>query len=82
MKTGPERRVTERFIFAESEEFCIEWRSTENKRTALHSLTLLNPTDELIKAVRKAWNETEGKLLRWKTAEEIVDEIIEEKLSK
>ena len=74
MRTGPERTVTDRHIYAESEEFCIEWRSEENKRTALHSLTLLNPTLELIQAARKAWNETEGKFLRWKTAEEIIEE--------
>ena len=74
MKTGTKRRVTERFVYAESEEFCIAWRSEENKRTTQHSLTLFNPTDELIKAVRKAWNDTEGKFLRWKTAKEIIEE--------
>jgi len=74
MKTGPKRRVTERFVFASSEEYVIEWRSEEDKRVTAHGLTLLNPTDELIKAVRKAWWETEGKLLGWKTAEEIIEE--------
>ena len=74
MKTGTKRRVTERFVYAESEEFSIAWRSEENNRVIHHSLALFMPTEELIKAVRKAWNETEGKFLRWKTAEEIVEE--------
>ena len=74
MKTGDKRRVTDRHIYAESEEFCIEWKSKENKHEMFHSLTLLNPTLELIQAARKAWNDTEGKFLRWKTAEEIIEE--------
>jgi len=74
MKTGTERRVTGRHIFAESEEFYIKWRSEDGKMTIQHSLTLLNPTPELVKAIRKAWNDTEGKFLRWKTAEEIIEE--------
>jgi hypothetical protein len=77
LQTEPERRVTGRKVYGESEEFCIEWQSEENKRTTGHSLTLLNPTNELIKACRKAWNDTEGKFLRWKTAEEIVEEELE-----
>ena len=74
LKTGDKRRVTGRFVYANSEEYAIEWRSEENKRTVQHNLTLLNPTLELIQAARKAWWETEGKFLRWKTAEEIIEE--------
>jgi len=74
MKTGTERRVTGRHVFAESEEFCIKWRSEDGKMIIQHSLTLLNPTPELVKAIRKAWGETEGNFLRWKTVEEIIEE--------
>jgi len=74
MKTGTKRRVTERFVFANTEEFVIEWRSEEDKRITQHRLALLNPTNNLIIAIRNIWNITEGKLLRWKTAEEIIEE--------
>lgn len=74
MRTGDKRRITDRCIYGNTAEFCIAWTSKENKQETGHSLTLLNPTLELIQAARKAWNETEGKLLRWKTAEEIIEE--------
>lgn len=74
MKTGSKRRVTERFVFAVGENYSIEWRSEEHHKITQHSLTLCNPTLELIMTCRKAWNDTEGKFLRWKTAKEIVEE--------
>ena len=77
MNTGTKRRITERSVYANSEEYVIEWRSEEDKRITQHGLTLFNPTLELIQAARKAWWETEGKFLRWKTAEEIIEELSE-----